>query len=332
MTKKLFFIFILFLIPNFCFAIDLTKGLQEAPENWKERTKFIEGKGSLRTASIEQYPIPFFMLAAGGSTIFTFDTEKETYQAGEKVNFHIEAKNSGFIKKAFLNFKERKIHYWWSAGNFFVEIYHLSDEVKDGEFLVASGKVFKDDAISVFQEQSREFNFDWLIPESTKGGNYEIRVYPLSKDIFFDGSPESYRVLMKTRIRINGKDKEELVAWDLAEMKLDDAPVRLKEKVVYLEAGNKYNLSIPLINQGNEREQILVSKRILRLSPEYGQAKNEEIQRVTLEPEEKKLINFEISENNIGKLFYHLNKQETTSRIILRIILIIPLGAKNRKA
>lgn len=299
MNKKLLpIVFFLWLIPCVSLASDLNKGLSD-PANSIEKQNFLKEGADLTIVPADVYPVPIFMLDTGRSIDFSFNTDKSQYQAGEEVKMRISAESHSFLKPG-LSPGGKKIFYLWTTGNFDVEIYRLSDEVKDGEFLAASGKVYPDDKITLLQNEKKDFDFSWRIPGNAKKGNYEIRVYPTSAGILFRGSPEAYRSLTKTRITIGGDEAEDQSAgWDVGAMKIGEEPLKLKNKVLHLEAKEDHMLTIPLKNHGSARKEISIVKQVIRMAPDYGGIVSEEEEKLSLEPGEEKIVPYKLETGNI---------------------------------
>jgi len=298
MNKKFLLVFFLLLVP-FCTQAATNEKSSIESDNLKEKQHFLKGGALLWLNSPYIYPIPVFMKNTGVSINFTLNTEKGQYKAGEKVQIAISAEDNGFIKNTEPALGE-KLFYLWAGGNFYVEIYRLSDAVKDGEFLVAAGKAYPDDPVSLFQREKKEFVFDWQTSGETKKGDYEIRIYPASAGVLFKGTPDAYRSFLKTRIKVESDpSKEEKTVWGLDGMTLAGDKIQLKERVLYLDAKKDYDLTVPLQNFGAEREQLLVTKQVVGLAPRFSEVLSEETEEVALEPGEKKLVGFKLNGKNI---------------------------------
>ncbi|MFH1182993.1 MAG: hypothetical protein V1690_01890 [Candidatus Moraniibacteriota bacterium] len=299
--RKIWLVIIpLMLLPYSGSAFDLSKGLLESPDNLQKKSAFLRGGAGLAITNPEVYPTSIFLINSGRSIKFSIQTDKYEYQAGEKVQVSLSASNNGFYEGIKTPTRGKKIYYLWSGGNFFVEAYRLSDEVKEGEYLVASGKAYGQDSISLYQNEKKEFKFSWVVPENAKSGTYEIKVYPTSAGILFRGNPQAYRSLLKTRIAVAaGSGKEAAVSWDLDGIKLGDENIHLKEKSVYLDSNSDYNLSIPLKNSGGKKENVKITKQIYGSSYELGSLINQEAEEISLEPGEEKPVNYFLTKEKI---------------------------------
>jgi len=289
----------IFLIPFLVWAADLNKGLSD-PANQGEIQSFLKNGATLSISPPTAYPVPGFMLDAGRSINFRVGADKEQYQAGEEMRINVSAQSHSFLKNTTNMPRPTEIFYLWAAGNFDVEIYRLSDEVKLGEILVASGKVYRGDTITLLQNEQKQFSFSWPIPADARNGTYEIRIYPTSDGALFRGSPEVYRSSTKTRFFVsNDGDKEEKITWNLDQIKINGESFHQKEKVIYFNSGEKNAISIPLRNSGESEERRMVIKKIIAYAPEYGMAVSQEQEEINLAPGAEKVINYNLDNSNI---------------------------------
>jgi hypothetical protein len=97
----------------------------------------------------------------------------------------------------------------------------------------------------------------------------------------------------------NGRDEVAGAGWDLNGMKLEDENIKLKDKVLWLESQKTYNLAVPIKNNGAQRADILVTKKVLSFYPEFGKVIGEEKEEVSLEPNEEKPLNFKLSPETV---------------------------------
>ena len=312
MGKYWFFVLLVLAAPFYCLASDLSKGLLESPENWAERQSFLKNGAQLVINSKNLYPTSIFMEYSGRSLSVDLGTDKQSYKAGEQVDVSVRLANSGFPVKSDNPAKETlpyvnqdassasKAYYLWAGGNLFVEVYRLSSQVKDGELLVAAGKAYDEDNLSLFQNEEKQLDFHWLVPLNANEGTYEIRVYPTSRGMLLRRAPDSYRAPFKIRITVeNGRDEVAGAGWDLNGMKLEDENIKLKDKVLWLESQKTYNLAVPIKNNGAQRADILVTKKVLSFYPEFGKVIGEEKEEVSLEPNEEKPLNFKLSPETV---------------------------------
>lgn len=301
MGRKYILILLLILAPSYVLAIDLSKGLLESEENWNNKNTFLTGGANLDISTADKYPTSIINRKSARSLKFSLQAEKTVYSAGDLVKMHISASNTGYTSEQNTSQTSGKsLFYLWGGGNFFVEVYRLSDEVKDGEFLVASGMAYEKDDISLLQSQDKEFDFSWQVPDHAKPGRYEIRVFPTNKGIMFFGFPAGYNTTLKADMTIeNELERSEKVGWKLEELKLDNDIVKLKEKIIRLDAKGNYNLAVPLENLGDSMKKINVKKQLRSISPDYGKVLSEESEEINLAPNESKIISYNISESQI---------------------------------
>jgi hypothetical protein len=297
--KVFLLVFGLFLLPCVSLAADLNKGLLD-PANWGEQQKFLTGGANLAINPPEVYPTPLFMIDAGKGIIFHLSADKEKYQAGNEVKMTIEAKSQKYQKTLEGMSQPIELFYLWTKGNFNFEVYRISDDVKNGEFLVASGKAYPDDQITMLQGEQRRFSINFQLPENAVSGTYEVRVYPSSGMMLFRGSPEDYHSLLKTRFEVtNDKTREEQNKWELDKIVLNGQSVHLKSGVLRIGNNTDSVLSIPLLNQGPDEEHLALQKRIIVFFPEYGSAVSEEREDITLKSGETKTVELNLNDANI---------------------------------
>lgn len=195
----------------------------------------------------------------------------------------------------------------------------MSENVANGEVSVASGRVLDKNEITLLQNEKKDFNFSWRIPDNLKNGAYEIRIYPTSKNLLLKGDPLIYWSPYKAKILVEGQEgKEDKVYWDLGKIKLGDEELKLKDKANYLDSDKDYFLSVPLKNLGNEERRIYVVKRIQCFSNKFrGIEQNDE--KVVIGPGEEKVINFPIKseiikeESQVAVYLSYYDKTQTSS-------------------
>lgn len=279
-----------FLAPGLALAADLSKGLDHSAENLNQKASFLKGGALLSRGPANVFPVPLYMLRSGGSLKFDLNTDKVDYRAGETVKCAVSAQNDGFTETG------KKFYYLWAAGNFSLEVYRLSDQVKDGEWLISTERVYPADDIVLLQNQRKDFNFSWRIPENARAGTYELRVYPESDRSLFRGTPWTYRSLLKSRITVLGdEDKEEKVEWDVGGMTLDGENIHSKEKVIYLDNDKEYAFSVPLRNFGSRPKKLGVIKQVFFETTQYPDLLDSEREEIDLEPGEEKIISYKIT-------------------------------------
>lgn len=301
MFKTYFLTALIFLLPNFAYAVDLSKGLLEVPENKDKMSSFLKNGTFLEITPPEIYPVPIVARAIGSSMGMDVKSDKQLYNAGDTVRITISFHNEGFASSlSYPSLVGKKYYYLWSGGNFFVDIYRFSDEVKDGEYQVASGMAFKENNISLFQNEKNSIDFRWQIPKNFKNGKYEIRVFPTTAEILFLGIPNVYRAHLKANIKVENKEDELKIGWKIGDLKLGDNPVRLKEKVLNLRADQEHTLSIPLENPTEEQVDVIVKKKLFGIYlPSSSPMNHEESEEFSIAPNESRMVEFKIDKEKV---------------------------------
>jgi len=278
-------------------AVDLNKGLQESTENWENRETFLKKNTHLSAEYIDAYPF-----ASYGSRAFARDllikspgesamasllkSDKGEYQAGETAQFHLDLDDKGNQLA-------------WGDGNLTIVRARLAQgRVEGDEYLVSLRDLFQDNFLLLDNKKER-VQFSWKIPQDTKSGIYEIRVFPNAGDkVVFLGHSGNYRAFISTRIEIkNDSDKEDKVELDANRIALNGKIIGMKKELAVVDTNTPESdtFTIPIKNTGVEARNILIIKRIWAIPRRAESLLDQEEEKITLKPGEEKIIKYEIT-------------------------------------
>ncbi len=275
-------------------AVDYTKSLQESPENWSQLNSFLKNNVKVEIAEDENFPLkitsakyffdeivrPDWEKVKGGTNPMP-QTDKKNYLAGETILVH-------------WNLLDLGKNFTWGGGNVFVQIVRLAqDNVAEEEYAITGGNLNDEPNYFLLENfVNSALDFQIKLPENSKSGVYEIRLYPFSgESLVLSGRTDNYRAYIATRINVKGDlQKQETVRIDGTKLALNGREIGMKREMFFMEKEATDTISVPLENSGEVEREITVLKRIWKRPYGFKRPLFEEHETIKLAPKETKVV------------------------------------------